>query len=190
MTILTDVDILDITPPQMERQHFETFSDINGNEIRIEPLKRLGRIFLTTTRDLRRDLHHGALIEIRCYGFQIRGLVVKVIELCPSGRTTSMTWRVEIQPSGRPNYVTGILRRDRMTFPINWRDDMKVFEAIVVKLDDKGEPELVVKVVAAFVAKTEADARNIVMVDFAQEYKLSGKDLTGYSVRVRTFQNV
>lgn len=79
--------------------------------------------------------------------------------------------------------------RTEMSFPINYKEsDVKIYEAVIVKLDDKGEPESVVKVVPPFVAKNDRAAQDAVMVDYAQENHLAGKDLAGYSVRVRTFQ--
>lgn len=65
---------------------------------------------------------------------------------------------------------------------------MKIYEAVIVKLDEKGEPAEVVKTVAPFVAKSDRAAQDQVLVDYAQEAHLTGKDLAGYSVRVRTFQ--
>lgn len=78
--------------------------------------------------------------------------------------------------------------RSEMTFPINFLEDsMKVYEAIVVLLNDKKEPCAIMKVVQPFLAETDQAAREAVLVDFAAENKISGKDLAGYQVRVRTF---
>lgn len=68
--------------------------------------------------------------------------------------------------------------------------DMRIYEAVIVKLDDKGEPESVVKVFAPFVAKGDRAAQDAVLVDYAKEAGIDGKDLAGYSVHVRTFQTV
>ena len=66
--------------------------------------------------------------------------------------------------------------------------NVRIYEAVIVKLDEKGEPAEVVKVVAPFVAKSDRAAQDQVLIDYAQEAHLAGKDLAGYSVRVRTFQ--
>lgn len=73
--------------------------------------------------------------------------------------------------------------------PINHKEDsVKVFEAIVLKLNDKSEPESVTN--AGFVlARTAQEAREQTLVDYASANSLKGKDLTGLQVRVREFQS-
>lgn len=88
-------------------------------------------------------------------------------------------------------YANGVLRRGVMSFAINnlkETDDMKIFDAVVVKVDDKGTPTEIAKVVSPFLAKDEAAAKTAVTVDYAAENKIAGKDLTGISVLVRPFQ--
>lgn len=66
---------------------------------------------------------------------------------------------------------------------------MKVFDGVVLRLDDKGEvPVSIAKVIAPFLAKDAKAAREEALVDYAIKAKLTGKDLAGYSVRVRCFQ--
>lgn len=94
--------------------------------------------------------------------------------------------------------IYGIRRTGEMTFPINFTKEstMKVFEAIVLKLDPDfhprdttvREPVEIVKVVAPFLAASETAAREAVLIDYAKEANLAGKDLTGYSVVVRSFR--
>lgn len=74
--------------------------------------------------------------------------------------------------------------------PITEDTTMKVYDAVVLKLDEKGEVAEIVKAIPAFLAKDAKAAREAVMVDYAIEAKLTGKDLAGFSVRVRCFQEV
>lgn len=86
----------------------------------------------------------------------------------------------------------GILRRGELTFALNFKetDDMKIYEAVVVKTDEQGVITDIVKVVPPFLAKTDQAAKDAVLVDYAVESGLAGKDLTGIKVLVRTFQSV
>ncbi len=86
-------------------------------------------------------------------------------------------------------YTYGVKRSGTVTFPINYEEqNMKVYEAIVVKLDEKGEVTEVAKIIPPFVAKNAVDAAIIVRVDYAQEQGLTGKDAAAIQVRVREFQ--
>lgn len=66
---------------------------------------------------------------------------------------------------------------------------MKIYEGVVVDLDEKKEPKSVVKVIEPFVAEDAKAAREQSLVDFAAEKQITGKDLAGYSVRIREFQS-
>jgi hypothetical protein len=87
-------------------------------------------------------------------------------------------------------YANGILRTGTMSFAFNHlkENDMKIFDAVIVKTDDKGTPTEIAKVVAPFLAKDEAAAKMAVTVDYATENQIAGKDLTGIAVLVRPFQ--
>ena len=67
-------------------------------------------------------------------------------------------------------------------------DSMRVYEAVVVKLDEKDQPSEVLQTVAPFTAKSAEEARNQVRIDYALANKLSGKDAAALQVRVREFQ--
>lgn len=69
-------------------------------------------------------------------------------------------------------------------------DDMKIYEAVITKNDEHGNPTEIAKVVGPFLAKTDRAAQDAVLVDFAKEKNLAGKELAEYSVRVRTFLSV
>ena len=64
---------------------------------------------------------------------------------------------------------------------------MKIYEAVIVKTDEKGTPTEILKVVSPFLAANDAAAQTAVTVDYATENKIAGKDLTGISVLVRPF---
>jgi hypothetical protein len=66
-------------------------------------------------------------------------------------------------------------------------DSMKVYEAIVINVNEQGEPTGVAQSITNVIAKTPQAAKDQVLVDFAQEKHLSGKDLAGFQVRVREF---
>lgn len=90
-------------------------------------------------------------------------------------------------------YVLGIKRSEEMTFSFNFNDGekkMKIYEAVIVKLDENKKPSEIAKVVPPFLAESDRAAQDAVMVDFASEKNLKGKDLAGYVVSVRTFQAV
>lgn len=101
-------------------------------------------------------------------------------------------------PADMNQLCYGTRRTGEMTFPINFTKErtMKVFEAIVLKLDPDfhprdttvREPVEIVKVVQPFLAASETAAREAVLIDYAKEANLAGKDLTGYSVVVRSFR--
>lgn len=88
---------------------------------------------------------------------------------------------VTMRPTGRPIFSS---EQPVITGDTN----MKVFDGVVLKLDDKGEPASIAKVIAPFLAKDAKSAREEALVDYAIKAKLTGKDLAGYSVRVRCFQ--
>lgn len=78
--------------------------------------------------------------------------------------------------------VIGRLTRSKETH-------MKIFEAVVVKLDFETKlPSEVLKIVPPFVAISQRAAIDRVLVDFARENTIDGKDLAGYSVCVRDFR--
>lgn len=89
-----------------------------------------------------------------------------------------------------PTHVTGIKRTGEMSFPINWAEEttMKIFDAVVVKVDDKGEYTEIVQVISPFLAKDITAAQTAVTVDYAAANKIAGKDLTGLRFVVRNFQ--
>lgn len=66
-------------------------------------------------------------------------------------------------------------------------DTVKVFEAVIIGYDKDGNLEDVVKVIPPFVARNANEARDRVLVDYAHENNISGKDLSGYQVRTREF---
>lgn len=66
-------------------------------------------------------------------------------------------------------------------------DSMKVYEGIIVKLDEQGQATEVLKVIAPFVAKDATQAVDAIRTDYAIENKLSGKDAAALRVRVREF---
>lgn len=76
------------------------------------------------------------------------------------------------------NYTMGIKRTGEMSFPINYEEKtMKIFEGVVVKLNDQKQFSEVVQVVPPFVAADETAAKNAVLVDYAKANNLAGKDL-------------
>lgn len=101
------------------------------------------------------------------------------------------TFQIRIRPTMPPP----TLRLDHLTrlngneaiLPLIKEQRMKVYEAIVVKVNEKGEPTEVAKVVAPFVAANAEEAKSIVRVDYAQEHDLNGKDAAAIQVRVREF---
>lgn len=80
-----------------------------------------------------------------------------------------------------------VLQKDPWNIPTK-EPNVKIYEAVIVKLDEKGDPAEVVKVVAPFVAKSTRAAQDEVLIDYAGEAGIKGKDLAGYSVRIREFQ--
>lgn len=96
------------------------------------------------------------------------------------------------QVDARMDRVYGIKRSAEMSFALNFKDKettMKIYEALVVKVDEKNQPVEVVAVIPPFVAANDQAAKDRVLVDYAQEKGLAGKDLTGFTVVVRNFQN-
>jgi hypothetical protein len=76
-------------------------------------------------------------------------------------------------------------------------DSMKIFEAIVVQLEDETDsprtnatrqPIDIVKVIGPTLAKSASEFAQEVLFDYGIEASLSGKDLAGFQVRVREFQ--
>lgn len=88
-------------------------------------------------------------------------------------------------------YAADALRRfNNLPLRMDEDPDMKIYEAVVLKLNDAGDPESIARVVSPFLAKNDRAAQDAVMVDYARELNLNGKDLAGYAVRVRTFQAI
>lgn len=161
---------------------------------------------------------NGRTVRLRAGSGGLRGYEALgyVVNLNLTGPDNGVVWGT-LRPTGAPiselpdryvtveeaqNYFASVrppTRRDLdkarrhlaawMTQGARKESNVKIFEAIVVKLDEKGQPESVVKVGPPFVAASEAVAKQIVTVDYAQEAKLTGKDLVGYQVHVRSFRS-
>jgi hypothetical protein len=69
-------------------------------------------------------------------------------------------------------------------------DGMKVFETIVVYVNEQGEIYGIAQAAKLVVAKNAQAAKESTLVDYAAENKLAGKDLTGFQVRTREFQSI
>jgi hypothetical protein len=69
-------------------------------------------------------------------------------------------------------------------------DGMKVFETIVVNVNEQGEITGIAQDAKLVVAKNAQAAKESTLVDYAAENKLAGKDLTGFQVRTREFQSI
>lgn len=90
---------------------------------------------------------------------------------------------IVLRPTGGPKLPNKPIKEDTT---------VKIFEAIVVKNTfvkgaEAMQPESVVKVTEPFVAETPRAARELVMVDYAKEANLTGKDLKEYTIIVREF---
>ncbi len=92
---------------------------------------------------------------------------------------------VTVKPTRLPEYT--FLKGNEAILPLNKERTMKVFEGIVITIDEKGEPATIAKVIPPFLAKNLEEARTIIRVDYAQENKLNGKDASALQVRVREF---
>lgn len=188
--VLHERDLLEITPPRIERP-FDVSMWGDEYHYALPPL-RMSEMEITTTKDLRPALERGEIVAIKAYGMTICGYVTYITMhtdlLGFSGDPNSqvvVTYKVKIRPTGRPVYDSETQQPDAKE-PL-----VKIYEAVIVKLDPQTqEPAEVVKTVPAFVAKSDRAAQDQVLVDYAAEAHISGKDLAGYSVRVRSFQAV
>jgi uncharacterized protein YuzE len=64
---------------------------------------------------------------------------------------------------------------------------MKVYEAIVVSVNEQGEVTGIAQGRTELVAKSAQAARDQVLVDYAMKGSIQGGALAGYQVRVREF---
>lgn len=109
-----------------------------------------------------------------------------VTEIVPIGDIDGrQEWRIRIRPTHY--HHTGQDAQD-LVHAFNRKESiMKVYEGLVLTVDDKGEVTGVAKIVTPFTAKNVEEAKNIVRIDYAAENKLSGKDAAALQVRVREF---
>lgn len=124
-------------------------------------------------------LLNNKITHVTCGNTTVRGYI---IEAKPD---RAFGLKIVIRPSG---IQPGVRMRQDITFPLRFKEDrMKVFEALVINVDEKGEPTSIAKIVQPFLAKSIEEARTIVRVDYAQEHSLNGKDAAALQVRVREF---
>lgn len=138
-----------------------------------------GKIELETTQYFC-GLDIGRRVELQDRDMHWEGVISQVTPVCRYG-SAEIVYAISIVPT-------------RMPVPIDQRaiqkdTTVKIFEALVIKINAENEAVEVVKVIPpTIVAKDSKTAREQVLVDYATENKISGKDLSGYSVRVREFQ--
>lgn len=166
----TEADILynTLVPPNLSRDSFP-YEGGDGWEHRAVGSLRMGPIRFRT---LKAPNHLGGYVEVDVFGTIFKGVVVWIEHL------TDKVLEVEVQPTEVPNFSIAAKKED----------SVKIYEAVIVKLDEMGEPAEVIKVILPFVAKSDRAAQDQVLVDYARETAANGKDLARYSVRVRTFQ--
>lgn len=112
------------------------------------------------------------------------GFVVEIHQIAMFDEGPS--WKISMRPT-HANVTPSDIVRDVINQYYPKEDSMKVYEGIIVKLDDQGQPADVLKVVAPFVAKDAQQATDTIRTDYAIDNKLSGKDAAALRVRVREF---
>lgn len=169
------------TLPQVERYNYTTDIDCNGWEV-VRPLPplRFSPAEFSFPPDVLTGTYPGDLIgqtvTMTLWGYALKGVItqVQIERSCFSYGTNEV--RITVRPTGAPIYNTR-------------EDKMKVYEAIVVRVNAEKVVEEVVKHVTPFAAPDAQAARDQVLFDYAQDKGLTGKELTVYAVRTREFQN-
>lgn len=191
---LNSYDIIRIVEyPRLSRLPIDvTSAAAHSQQFHLGPLKIKGCIIIHTTEIA---FVLGETVEVSFDVATWRGIVDRwCVKYNTDGHSPDygkIYAEVAIQPTGRPTFASERRPVHEMVFPINYLEDtsMKIYDGVVVDLDEKKEPKSVVKVIEPFVAEDAKAAREQSLVDFAAEKQITGKDLAGYSVRIREFQS-
>lgn len=197
----------EVTPENLARLRDTYATPFEAEQYADERLRRTPDIHFTTrdyhtqVRELKYAMVNGQATHVSTpnfgvvYGYvtnlQMRGEIDGVAEfdvtVRPTGPNEALRQRLLQQESPRINLGEYQKFIDRY-YPINHKEhSMKVYEAIVVKVDDKGEITEVAKIIPAFAAKDATTAQKTVLIDYAQENGMTGKEAASLRVSVREF---
>lgn len=163
--------------PQMIRKDTSGFYD---NEFHLGPLELHGCLDFWTAQYFNGgDI--GRKVSLHLNQLTWTGVIEKVLSSSVLYQS-EVRYKISLRPTIRPIHDSELQPKERVMNAI--------YEAVVVKVNEKGEPTDVIKVVPPYVAGSDRAAQDQVLVDYSVESGLTGKELTGISVRVRTFQGI